>query len=247
MPLRYKSRKSKKYSKKSFNKRAISKAKTASLVRLIKKVSLKNTETKNTHQISENNDLNHNTQYLTTNLLYTRQGISDINTGTSSYSSRIGDEVVARGLQFKLWFANKKDRPNVMYKIIVFKYFSQSTPPTTIFKGQGSSNLMLRDLDVERIKILKVKMFNLNSGMSGVYTTDGNLYGFTVAGKESHKYLKIYVPLKNSKIKYIADDSGTPMRYDIGLAVMAYDSYGTLTTDTIASYGVNVKFYFKDP
>jgi len=243
MPFRYKSRKSKKYSKKSFNKRAISKAKTASLVKLIKKVSLKNTETKNTHQISENNDLNHNTQYLTTNLLYTRQGIGDNNTGTSQYSSRIGDEVIARGIQFKLWFATKKDRPNVMFKVVVFKYYSQSTPPTTIFKGQGSSNLMLRDLDTERIKILKVKMFNIN--------TNSTNFGYDstwVAGqKEMHKYMKIYVPLKNAKIKYIADDSGTPMRYDIGLAVMCYDSYGTLTTDTIASYGVNVKFYFKDP
>lgn len=245
MPYRYKSRKSKKYSKKSFNKRAISKAKTASLVKLIKKVSLKNTETKNTHQISEANDLNHNTQYLTTNLLYTRQGIGDNNTGTSSYSSRIGDEVIARGIQFKLWFATKQDRPNVMFKVVVFKYYSQSTPPTTIFKGQGTSNLMLRDIDVERIKILKVKMFTLNVGTSFTGTNNSNAYNVT--GREAHKYMKIYVPLKNAKVKYIADDSGTPMRYDIGLAVMAYDSYGTLTTDTIASYGVNAKFYFKDP
>lgn len=240
MPFRYK-RKSKKYSKKSFSKRAISKAKTASLVKLIKKVSLKNTETKNTHQISENNDLNHNTQYLTTNLLYTRQGIGDNNTGTSQYSSRIGDEVIARGIQFKLWFATKKDRPNVMFKVVVFKYYSQSTPPTTIFKGQGSSNLFLRDLDTERIKVLKVKQFNINTNN---YRAPDNT---DWALKEMHKYMKIYVPLKNSKVKYIADDSGTPMRYDIGLAVMCYDSYGTLTTDTIASYGVNVKFYFKDP
>lgn len=245
MPFRYKSRKSKKYSKKSFNKRAVAKAKTASLVKLIKKVSLKNSETKNTHQISENNDLNHNTQYLTTNLLYTRQGISDNNTGTSSYSSRIGDEVIARGIQFKLWFATKYDRPNVMFKVVVFKYFSQSTPPTTIFKSQGSSNLMLRDLDVERIKVLKMKMFNMNIGTQ--FAVNSATSATANMGKESHKYLKIYVPLKNAKIKYIADDSGTPMRYDIGLAVMCYDSYGTLTTDTIASYGVNCKFYFKDP
>lgn len=243
MPLKkYKVRKGS--TKKSFAKRAVRKAKVSRLVRLIKKVSLKSAETKNTHQISENNDLNHNTQYLTTNLLYTRQGISDNNTGTSSYSSRIGDEVIARGLQFKLWFATKKDRPNVMFKIVVFKYFSQSTPPTTIFKSQGSSNLMIRDLDTERLKILKVKMFNLN-----IQTALGDTVAaaWTSGQREAHKYMKIYIPLKNAKIKYIADDSGTPAKYDIGIAVMAYDSYGTLTTDTIATYAINTKFYFKDP
>lgn len=219
----------------------------ASLVKLIKKVSLSKCETKNTHQIVENTDLYHNLETITTNLLYTRQGISDNNTGTSSYSSRLGDEVVARGLQFKFWFANKKDRPNVMYKIVVFKYYTQSTPPTSVFKSQGTSNRMIRDLDTEKLKVVKVKMFNLNSGSSQALTTDGNLYGFTIAGKESHKYLKIYIPLKNAKVKYIADDSGTPRNYDYGFAVIPYDSYGTLTTDIIASFAYNVKFYFKDP
>lgn len=242
---KYKSRKGS-YTRKrgSFKKRAIRNAKKRSLVKLIKSVSLKNAETKNTHQISENNDINHNTQYLTTNLLYTRQGISDNNTGTSSYSMRVGDEVIARGMQFKLWFANKKDRPNVMYKVVVFKYYSQSTPPTTIFKSQGSSNLMIRDIDVERFKILKVKMFNLQVGISNTGAEQGATSGLQ---KEAHKYVKIYIPLKNTKVKYIADDSGTPMKYDIGIAVMAYDSYGTLTTDTVGSYAIKCKFYFKDP
>lgn len=211
-----------------------------SLVKLIKKVALKPCETKNTHQISENNDLYHNTQALTTNLLYTRQGITDTNTGTSSYSNRIGDEVIARGLQFKLWFATKSDRPNMMFKIIVFKYYSQSTPPTTIFKSQGTSNLMLRDIDTEKIKIVKVKMFNLNIGISTKPLGE-------TGGKEAHRYVSLYVPMKNLKLKYISDDSGTPKYSDYGIAVMAYDSYGTLTTDIIATYAMSVKFYFKDP
>ena len=115
----------------------------ASLVKLIKKVSLSKVETKNTHQIVENTDLYHNLETITTNLLYTRQGISDNNTGTSSYAMRIGDEVIARGLQFKMWFATKADRPNVMFKIIFFKYYTQSTPPTSVFKSQGSANRMI--------------------------------------------------------------------------------------------------------
>lgn len=225
-------------------KKMVRKAKLGRLVKLIKKVSLKAAETKNTHEIAENIDLYHNTQELQTNLLYTRQGITDGNSGTSYYSNRIGDEVVARGLQIKFWFANKKDRPNVMYKIIVFRYYSQSTPPTTVYKSQGTSNLMIRDIDTEKVKILKVKMFNLQVGISNTGTEQGVTSG---QQKEAHKYMKVYIPLKNQKIKYIADDSGTPQKSDIGFCVVVYDSYGTLTTDVVASYAYNAKFYFKDP
>ena len=215
----------------------------ASLVKLIKKVSLRNSETKNTHAITENTDLYHNLETLTTNLLYTRQGYSDNNTGTSSYSMRIGDEVIARGLQFKFWFATKSDRPNVMFKIVFFKYYTQSTPPTSVFKSQGTSNRMIRDLDTEKLKIIKVKMFNIQLGMSGAPSggyASSNL-------KEGHRYIKYYLPLKNARIRYIADDSGTPRNYDYGISVIPYDSYGTLTTDIVASYAQNIKFYFKDP
>lgn len=228
--------------KKMFNRLAVAKAKQSKLVKLIKRVSLKSCETKNTHQISENNTLYHNSESIQTNLLYTRQGFSDNNTGTSSYSMRIGDKLVARGLQFKFWFATKQDRPNVMFRVIFFKYYTQSTPPTTIYKSQGSSNRMIRDLDTEKLKPIKVKQFNLNVGTS--YSTVPN---GTWTGKEAHKYMKVYIPLKNKQIQYIADDSGTPRNFDIGFCVVAYDSYGTLTTDEIATYAYNCKFYFKDP
>lgn len=217
--------------------------KMGSLLKAVRNVVLAKCETKNTHQIVENTDLYHNLETITTNLMYTRQGIADNNTGTSSYSMRIGDEVVARGLQFKMWFATKEDRPNVMFKIVFFKYYTQSTPPTSVFKSQGSSNRMIRDLDTEKLKIIKVKQFNLNIGYSAIAGTSGS----AVARKEAHKYVKCYIPLYNAKIKYISDDSGTPRNYDYGFAVIPYDSYGTLTTDIIASFAYNVKFYFKDP
>ena len=215
-----------------------------SLAKMIKRISLKQCETKNTHQIVENTDLYHNLETITTNLLYTRQGISDNNTGTSSYAMRIGDNVIARGLQFKMWFATKSDRPNVMFKIVWFKYYTQSTPPTSIFKSQGTSNRMIRDLDNEKLKVIKVKQFTLNTGNMVEQGSGGTVNWLR---KEAHRYVKCYIPLRNAKITYIADDSGTPRNYDYGFAVIPYDSYGTLTTDIIASFAYNVKFYFKDP
>lgn len=214
---------------------------TKKLGRMIKSISLKQCETKNTHQIEEDIDIYHNLQTIKTNLLYTRQGIGDINSGTSSYASRIGDKVVARGLQFKFWFANTKDRPNVMYKIIFFKYYTQGTPPTSVFKSQGTSNIMIRDLDNEKLKVIKVKQFNLQVGNSSGY------YNGSWGEREAHKYMKYYLPLKNRQVTYIADDSGTPRNVDYGFCVCAYDSFGTLQTDIVGTFAYNVKFYFKDP
>lgn len=217
--------------------------KTKRMVRLIKKVSLSQCETKNTHQIEEDIDIYHNLQTIKTNLLYTRQGMADNNTGTSSYAMRIGDKVIARGLQFKFWFANTFDRPNVMYKVIFFKYYTQGTPPTSIFKSQGTSNIMIRDLDNEKLKVIKVKQFNLQLGNSAAPSN-----GYTTANlKEAHRYMKCYIPLNNAQVHYIGDDSGTPRNVDYGFCVCAYDSFGTLQTDIVGTFAYNVKFYFKDP
>jgi len=217
---------------------------TKKLGRMIKSISLKQCETKNTHQIEEDIDIYHNLQTIKTNLLYTRQGLADNNTGTSSYAMRIGDKVIARGLQFKFWFANVQDRPNVMYKVIFFKYYTQGTPPTSVFKSQGTSNIMIRDLDNEKLKVIKVKQFNLQVGASLV--ANNSLAG-DVNNVEAHRYMKYYLPLKNRQVQYIADDSGTPRNVDYGFCVCAYDSYGTLQTDIVGTFAYNVKFYFKDP
>ena len=83
----------------------------------------------------------------------------------------------------------------------------------------------------------------MNIGNSGAPSN-----GYTTANlKEAHRYVKFFLPLNNANIHYIADDSGTPRNYDYGFAVIPYDSYGTLTTDVIASFAYNAKFYFKDP
>lgn len=224
-------------------KKAVSKAKTKSLVKLIKRVSLKQSETKNTHNISENLQLYHNVPYIVVNQLFLDRGTGDDQTGTGSFQSRIGDEVIARGVSYKFWFANKLDRPNVMYKIVFFKYQSASTlplPAHTPFFVQGSVNYMIRDLDTEKYKILKVVNFNLQTSAQRITSTD------TFSGAEGHRKLSVWLPLKSMKLKY-ENNSTNPKYLDIGFTIIAYDSYGTLSTDNIASFAVNRKFYFKDP
>lgn len=237
-------RKSNKYVKRSGKKRSIKRriSKRGSLVSLIKRVALKPVETKHTHNIDENAQLNHNTPVVNLNHLNTTQSTADNNAGTSNFACRVGDEVIARGLSYKFWFANKLDRPNVMYKIIIFRYKSGTTPAVPApYLLQGSTNYMIRDLDIEQFKILKVKNFNLQTAAQRILTV-----GNTIVGAEGHRAITVYVPMKNLKMKY-ENGSSTPRYFDIGYSIVAYDSYGTATTDTIASFAVNRKFYFKDP
>lgn len=213
---------------------------TSRLVSLIKKVSLKKSETKETHVIAENIQLYHNVENIRYSFLYTQQGIGDGDTGTTNYVCRVGNEVVCRGISIKLWIANKLDRPNVMYRVIIFKYRADSTIGSA-YKTQGSGNMMIRDIDNEKITILKSKLVNVQvSDSSGFYNGQWT-------GREAHKYMKFWIPLKDKILRYKDDNSGSPKYFDIGFSIVPYDSYGTLTTDNIASYAIAHKFYFKDP
>lgn len=219
---------------------------TRKLVNLIKKVSLKTSETKMAYTIVENNQLYHNVANIKQDMLYTTQGITATDTGTSSYSNRIGDEVIARGLSLKFWFANKLDRPNVMYRLVVFRYTSGDTVTSNDVFLSATTNFMLKDYNTAKVKVLYSKIFNLQVGLSANSGSSG--WGSAgLVGKEAHRLVKVWIPLKNKKLKYEGDLSGVPKWTDIGFCIVPYDSYGTLTTDNIASYAYHSKFYFKDP
>jgi len=215
--------------------------KRSSLVSLIKKITLKNVETKSAHSIAENLQLYHNTVLFRSQLLRTSQGTADSDTGTTSFAARIGDELQARGISIKLWIANKLDRPNVMYRLVVFKYESSLTPTsTTLFKG-ANPNKMMDNLNKEVITPVYQKIINLQTGLAAAGDAAGNPF----VGKECHTYRKIWIPLKDKKIHY-NDGGQVPKFIDYAFAITPYDSYGTLTTDNIASVAFEYNFYFKD-
>lgn len=223
-------------------KKIIKNYRVKKLVSLIKKVSLKSSETKYVHQSAENINLNHNTGYQYQNLLYTTQGITDTGAGTSVFSNRLGDEVIGRGISIKLWIANKLDRPNVMYRFFVYKYQSNNPPVLANLFKSAVGNRMMDDLDKESYSIVFQKIFNVQVGYSAYATATGG----DTDGREPHKYFQCWIPLKNKKIIY--NDAGViPKFTSYAWAIVPYDSYGTLTTDNIASLAYSLKFYFKDP
>jgi len=129
-----------------------------------------------------------------------------------------------------------------MYRLIVYKYQTAAGPAASaIFKG-ANGNKMMDEINKEKVSVVYQKIINLQTGLAAA----GDASGSPFVGKECHTYKIIYIPLKNQQIVY--DDGGsTPKFLNYGFCLTAYDSYGTLTTDLIASYAFNMKFYFKDP
>lgn len=224
-------------------RKMVASAKHQSLVKLIKSVSLKNAETKYTHFTGENVNMNHNGGNIQTSLLSTLQGIADTGTGSSFNQCRLGDEVIARGISLKFWISNKSDRPNLTYRLIVFKYQSQSIPSSaSLYKG-AIGNRIMDDIDKEFITPVYQTIFKIRMGFSA---TPSNLVNGDQDGKEASVYKQIWIPLKNKRIHY-ADGGSLPKFINYGYHLVPYDSWGTLSSDSVASYAYQIKFYFKDP
>lgn len=186
--------------------------------------------------IDENRQLYHNkTDYLT-NFLECKQGTADPNNiqGANTRLARIGDEFYLRECNMRLWLSNKSDRPNVMYKCYMFWYDSSVTLSDTVcyFTQQ---NKMLDRVNNEQISIIDQKTI-----------FPGPSYAQYDNNHERSQLCTLKGKWKARKITY--DEGGTvPKKRTIGLMVVAYDAFGTLQTDNIASYAYNAKIVIQDP
>lgn len=98
---------------------------------------------------------------------------------------------------------------------------------------------MLLMVDKDRgFKAYYDKVINSNVGSSQSFT----------AGKESHKYVRLWIKSKgNRQIQYDQSSTNYITNNPILVYVIPYDSYGTLTTDNIASLAYYCRLYYKDP
>ena len=211
-----------------------------SLTSQIKSISLSNSETKTAGLYEQGLNLNHNSTRYVVNLLKTTQG-DTANPGTAAYSNRIGNEVVARGLKIKLQFISDPTRPNMNMRYWVFRYEANETPTDTNFwvgpaGAGGNMNRMLDFPDTRNVTILKSGLVqNRNKLVPDVDQTVNNVYR------------DIWIPLKNRKIKYDANNSEIPKYTTLGMAFLAYDANNTSQTDIIQYLSYTTRFYFKDP
>lgn len=232
--------KSSKRPRSSYRKRKVFKKGGSRLVRMIKSVSLRNAETKYAVTTGENQQLYHNggstpVYVNVTNLLATSQG--------TSQTTRVGDCVFGRFLTLKLWLSNKLDRPNVMYRIMLVAMPADqyaAGAPTGYFRGENA-NKIIDSLNTDRYKIVASRLIQPFGGDYSLESGSTN--------KEHSRYIKMTIPLKNRQIYYTTDGGTLPVaqRNILSLSIIAYDAFGSLLADNIASYTYVAKFYFKDP
>lgn len=221
---------------------------------VMKTVALKQCETKRATRFKEDITLGHNQTHYTSSLLDTVQGINNPGGGEGTLQGfiRIGNEIIARGISFKLWMENNPDHPNLMFKVIVFKYNQRLSPvldgqtaDTILWQGgDGNGSIVNRMLDTiatNRVKVLfqqivKPVPFNQLQG------ADDNI----VASSKTTLIDK-YINLNNMKLKYTANNGEDPFLTNVGLAIVPYDRFATQQDIPVAKFGFSIRSYFKDP
>lgn len=223
----------------------------------VKKVLMKTAETKQIANGSENVNLYHNTGL--SGATYINPIIfnpwNQIGQG-SGRQQRLGLEITPRGMSLRLWLANKDDRPNVMYRVSVVvlpKTYNNTRvtagsidPMVPIYAGGGVGNNLALFWDIEKgIKVLYDRVFSNEKGISNISYAKS---GLRPAGNlECHIFKKLWIRRKrSSNIKFESNTAQDILNKPLAVYVIPYDSYGTLTTDNIASCGYAYQLYWKD-
>ena len=239
----------------------LTKAQKSEVRSLAKATTLRLAETKQVGKISPLNELFHNkTEFHGPYLAQIKKGLNDPTLQTN-VNARVGDEILLKSFEQRYWLSNKYDRPNVMYRITTFWFpqpanTSVSPLPTDVYfysPTLGTApNIMICRCNTEVIKVISDKIvFSENNYAIPYYNTKDPLV-ITVAGKERSQLRTINKNWKARKVKYLDSGvdgvgaGGPPKNADIWVAVTAYDAYGTLITDNIASYAFNPIVKFKD-
>lgn len=218
------------------------------LRKAIQNITLAKCETKTSNQYTTDQaSLFHNKAYYAANLLATTQGTQDPSGLSQAKSNRIGDEVLAKGLQLKFNLETQLTKQNQSYRIVVFRYNTLEPPLDDSYfwcgtdGAGGNMNRLLDKPQTERVKVIKQMFINptyqANYGISSA-VSDGQRKSFTKS---------CYIPLNNRKIKYNGDGSPNPRFTNIGFMVLSYDSFTTLETDINSFLQWTSTFYYKDP
>lgn len=218
-------------------KTSLSKAQKTAMRKIAEKVVDAEIEDKAQVTQGENLQLYHNKPYYIGKILQAiEQGVNDGSQGTGGSGKltvRIGDQISLKNINIRFWLSNKLDRPNVMYKGVLF-WLRSNIAPTDALVYQTQLNKMLDRYNDKDIKI--VDKFIVKS--TNNYAVDAN--------NHEHSYLAtLNKSYKNKKITYDGL-SNLPKGWDLCFALVCYDAYGTLQADNIASFAFNSKVTFQD-
>lgn len=160
---------------------------------------------------------------------------------------RIGDKITPRVMTVRLWLANKSDRPNMYYRIVVARlpknYNGTITASNTIdlFRaddGGFNGNTLCGMIDNEK---------GVRAYYDRVFSNQHNFSTANPGGvpKECFKFIKFNIKRKGAR-PIVYEPTGGIVNNPIAIYVIPYDSYGTLQTDNIASCAITIRLYYKD-
>ncbi len=210
----------------------LSKTQAKTVRKIAKKTVMGIAETKHIGKNTENVQLFHNKALYLENLLNSAQGVEDPD-NQSTNKGRVGDEIQLTNCNIKFWLSNKLDRPNCMYRLLMFWYDSSVTLSDAVcFFTQ--TNKMLDRPDNEQISIIDQK-----------YIFSGPMYLNGTEKFERSQLATLNGRWKGRKITY-NEGGDVPKKRTIGVCLVVYDAYGTLQTDNIASCAHNYQISYKD-
>ena len=207
---------------------------------------MKKTKTKYLMTAAENQPLYHDRGNPSAGLLTTNEGTiifnpwQNITRGTSSYQ-RIGDEVYARGMSIRFCYWTNLDRATQFVRIIVVVI--PKTAGNIIHDGsnfdlldaQGSNDTCTGMIKREGVKVLYDKLISMKSTAAGALVPAGY----------NRFFKKIYLKSKGScKLKWQQD--GSLANKPVGVWVIPYDTYSTLSSSDLGTCAFTYKLYFKD-
>lgn len=200
----------------------------SNLTSLIRRVVSRSAESKVFDRVLSKAELYHNTPALIlingTNA-FPPQG----NTG----STRVGDEIYAKGYKLRILFGQKGDRPNVSFRIIVgYVNKSYSYGYSNWFRAI-TGNTLLDPVNPDIIKVVKS------------YTMRPNQAGLTATGNDEFTFAhQLYIPV-NKKVRFPSGTQDADMD-NLYMFIIPYDAFGSLTTDNIAYYQAASSLHYKD-
>lgn len=166
--------------------------------------------------------------------------------GTNRFN-RVGDKITPRGMSIRLYLANKVDRPETKYRIIV----------ATLPKNTGGTITTARfdPLQLPNTGLCNNNMVQVADHDVGVrflydrIVTVGSSTPFRGTGgfeKEKTKFIKLWIKRKGSRDIVFSTSAQEIINKPLAVYVIPYEQYSTLETDNIASCAGLLRMYYKD-
>lgn len=156
--------------------------------------------------------------------------------GTSA-NTRIGDRVNVREIDMRFWLSCKGDRPNCMFRVIIAILPGVATGGSGGLLNYTSGNQYLIAFPAsDKATFIYDRIVNPNIEANTIIPTANT-------PKERSYYHEVKVPVNEVMSVNSTNLCDTS---NIAFWVVAYDAYGTLSTDNIASFAAQSRIWFTD-